>query len=92
MRKDARLHFDGNRYCVHPRYCGFHLTVRADSQSLAIDLVCFVACSDDLSWIAHQDACHMRQDQVVEPRRLGPLLERHMQRPALTLDEVNDSH
>ena len=36
VRKDARLHFDGNRYCVHPRYCGFHLTVRADSQSVAI--------------------------------------------------------
>jgi transposase len=36
VRKDARLPFDGNRYCVHPRYCGFHLTVRADSQSAAI--------------------------------------------------------
>jgi transposase len=36
VRKDARLHFDGNRYCVHPRYCGSNLTVRADSQSVAI--------------------------------------------------------
>ena len=36
VRKDSRLHFDGNRYCVHPRYCGFHLTVRADSQSVTI--------------------------------------------------------
>jgi transposase len=36
VRKDARLHFDGNRYCVHPRYVGFHLTVRADAQAVAI--------------------------------------------------------
>jgi transposase len=36
VRKDARLHFDGNRYCVHPRYCGSQLTVRADSQSVSI--------------------------------------------------------
>jgi len=36
VRKDARICFDGNRYCVHPDYCGFHLTVRADSQSVAI--------------------------------------------------------
>jgi len=36
VRKDARLYFDGNRYCVHPRYVGFHLTVRADAQAVAI--------------------------------------------------------
>ena len=36
VHKDIRLHFDGNRYCVHPRYKGFHLTVKADSQSVAI--------------------------------------------------------
>ena len=36
VHKDIRLRFDGNRYCVHPRYVGFHLTIRADSQSVAI--------------------------------------------------------
>jgi len=30
------LCFDGNRYCVHPRYVGFRLTIQADSQSVAI--------------------------------------------------------
>jgi len=36
VHTDSRLSFDGNRYCVHPRYRGSHLTVRADSQSVAI--------------------------------------------------------
>ena len=34
--KDLRLHFDGNRYCVPPRYVGSKLTVKADSGSVAI--------------------------------------------------------
>ena len=36
VHKDIRLHFDGNRYCVPPRYVGRRLTVKADSQSVAI--------------------------------------------------------
>jgi transposase len=36
VHKDIRLSFDGNRYCVHPRYVGFRLTVKADSHSVAI--------------------------------------------------------
>jgi transposase len=36
VHKDIRLCFDGNRYCVPPRYVGFRLTVKADSQSVAI--------------------------------------------------------
>jgi transposase len=36
VHKDIRLCFDGNRYCVHPRYVGYRLTVKADSQSVAI--------------------------------------------------------
>lgn len=36
VHKDIRLCFDGNRYCVPPAYIGFRLTVRADSQSVAI--------------------------------------------------------
>lgn len=34
--KDLRLHFDGNRYCVPPRYVGRRLTVKADSSSVTI--------------------------------------------------------
>ena len=36
VHKDIRLHFDGNRYCVHPRYVGQRLTVKADSQSVTV--------------------------------------------------------
>ena len=34
--KDLRLSFDGNRYCVPPRYNDHHLTVKADSFSVTI--------------------------------------------------------
>ena len=44
VHKDIRLHFDGNQYCVPPRYVGQRLTVKADSQSVAIyDKDCEVA-------------------------------------------------
>ncbi|MBI4469807.1 MAG: IS21 family transposase [Acidobacteria bacterium] len=36
VHKDLRLSFDGNRYCVAPRYVGRRLTVRADSSSVTI--------------------------------------------------------
>ena len=36
VHKDLRLHFDGNRYCVPPRYVGRKLTVKADSHSVSI--------------------------------------------------------
>lgn len=34
--KDLRLHFDGNRYCVPPRFIGRRLTLKADSSSVTI--------------------------------------------------------
>ena len=34
--KDLRLHFDGNRYCVAPRFVGRRLTLKADSSSVTI--------------------------------------------------------
>ncbi len=34
--KDIRLSFDGNRYCVPPRYVGSKLTVKADASSVTI--------------------------------------------------------
>ena len=36
VHKDLRLSFDGNRYCVPPRYVGHQLTVKADSSSVTI--------------------------------------------------------
>jgi transposase len=36
VHKDLRLSFDGNRYCVPPRYVGRKLTSKADSSSVAI--------------------------------------------------------
>ena len=36
VHKDLRLCFDGNRYCVPPRYVGRHLTIKADSCSVTI--------------------------------------------------------
>ncbi len=36
VHKDLRLAFDGNRYCVPPRYVGHKLTVKADSSSVTI--------------------------------------------------------
>jgi hypothetical protein len=36
VHKDLRLAFDGNRYCVHQRYVGRRLTVKADSGSVVI--------------------------------------------------------
>ena len=36
VHKDLRLQFDGNRYCVHPRYVGRRLMVKADSSSVTI--------------------------------------------------------
>ena len=36
VHKDLRLAFDGNRYCVSPRYAGHRLTLKADSASLTI--------------------------------------------------------
>jgi Integrase core domain len=36
VHKDLRLSFDGNRYCVPPRYIGRQLTVKADSSSVTV--------------------------------------------------------
>ena len=36
VHKDLRLSFDGNRYCVPPRYVGSKLTVKADASSVTI--------------------------------------------------------
>ena len=34
VHKDLRLSFDGNRYCVPPRYVGRRLTIKADVSSV----------------------------------------------------------
>ena len=71
VRKDARLCFDGNRYCVHPRYRGFPLTVRADSQAVSI--------YDHVNEISRYARCWRRGQTLGEERYKRELLE---QRPA----------
>ncbi len=49
VHKDIRLSFDGNRYCVPPRYVGHKLTVKADSSAVTIydqtkEIVCYARC------------------------------------------------
>jgi len=49
VHKDLRLSFDGNRYCVPPRYVGRHLTIKADSSSLTVydqhqEIVAYARC------------------------------------------------
>src|SRR5262249_53989422 len=49
VHKDLRLSFDGNRYCVPPRYIGRHLTIKADSSSVIIydqhqEIVAYARC------------------------------------------------
>jgi hypothetical protein len=46
VHKDLRLSFDGNRYCVPPRYVGRKLTVKADASWVVIydqskEIVCY---------------------------------------------------
>ncbi|HZD11036.1 MAG TPA: IS21 family transposase, partial [Candidatus Binatia bacterium] len=36
VHKDLRLAFDGNHYCVPPRYVGYQLTVKADASSVTL--------------------------------------------------------
>ena len=36
VHKDLRLSFDGNRYCVPPRYVGRHLILKADASTVTI--------------------------------------------------------
>jgi transposase len=36
VHKDIRISFDGNRYCVPPRYVGHRLTVKADASSITL--------------------------------------------------------
>ena len=71
VHTDSRLCFDGNRYCVHPRYRGSHLTVRADSQSVAI--------YDHETEIARYARCWRRGQILGTDRYQKELLE---QRPA----------
>jgi transposase len=71
VHTDSRICFDGNRYCVHPRYRGSHLTVRADSQSVGI--------YDHEIEIARYARCWRRGQVLGADRYQKELLE---QRPA----------
>lgn len=49
VHKDLRVSFDGNRYCVPPRYVGHKVTIKADGSSVTIydqskEIVCYGRC------------------------------------------------
>jgi len=48
--KDIRLSFDGNRYCVPPRYVGSRLTVKADASSVSVYDQHHEVATDSRSW------------------------------------------
>ena len=50
VHKDLRLSFDGNRYCVPPRFVGHKLTVKADAGTVAIYEQCREITSYARSW------------------------------------------
>jgi hypothetical protein len=63
--KDLRLHFDGNRYCVPPRFVGRRLTLKADSSSVTI--------YDRVHEIASYSRC-WRRGQTFGADRFEPIL------------------
>ena len=92
VHKDIRLYFDGNRYCVHPKYVGFRLTVKADSQSVAIydhdhEVARYVRC-----WRRGQTFGAERfEKEMLEHRPSAERSARH-QRLVLILGEAGESY
>jgi transposase len=92
VHKDIRLSFDGNRYCVHPRYVGLRLTVKADSHSVAIydhdhEVARYVRC-----WRRGQTFGAERfEKELLEHRPSADRSARH-RRLVLLLGEAGDSY
>jgi hypothetical protein len=63
VHKDLRLSFDGNRYCVPPRYIGRQLTIKADSSSVTLD--------DQHQEIVSYSRCWQRGQNLGGERRDG---------------------
>ncbi len=80
VHKDLRLQFDGNRYCVPPRYVGRSLTVKADAGSVVIfeehqEIVRYARC-----WRRGQTCGAERFEQELLRQRPAAQLSRAQQR------------
>ena len=92
VHKDIRLCFDGNRYCVHPRYVGFRLTIRADSQSVAIydhghEVASYVRC-----WRRGQTLGAERFEKELLEHRPAAERSAAQRRLVMLLGEAGDSY
>jgi len=86
--KDLRLHFDGNRYCVPPRFVGRRLTLKADSSSVTIynrtqEIVSYPRC-----WRRGQTLGADRFEAAVAELRPAAKRSRAQQRLFAVLDGV----
>jgi transposase len=99
VHKDLRLAFDGNHYCVPPRYVGYRLTVKADASSLTIydqqqEIVSYARCWQrgqvlgaerfQKELFAQMAAAQRSAAQQRLVRWLGPACELYLQRLADT--------
>jgi transposase len=92
VHKDIRLCFDGNRYCVPPRYVGCRLTVKADSQSIAIfdhshEVARYVRC-----WRRGQTFGAERFEKELLERRVSADRSAAHRRLAMILGEIGESY
>jgi transposase len=99
VHKDLRLAFDGNHYCVAPRYVGYRLTVKADASSLVVydqhqEIVSYARCWQrgqvlgaerfQKELFAQMAAAQRSAAQQRLVRLLGPACELYLQRLADT--------
>lgn len=99
VHKDLRLSFDGNRYCVPPRYVGRKLTIKADSSSLTVydqhrEIVRYARCWQrnqtfgaerfEKELFAHMAAAQRSAAQQRLVALLGPTTEDYLRRLADT--------
>ena len=99
VHKDLRLAFDGNHYCVPPRYVGYWLTVKADASSLVVydqhqEIVSYARCWQrgevlgaerfQKELFAQRAAAQRSAAQQRLVRWLGPACELYLQRLADT--------
>jgi transposase len=99
VHKDLRLWFDGNRYCVPPRYVGHDLILKADASSLTIYDQCQDVASYARCWqrgqvlgaerfqkelLAQRAAAQRSAEQQRLVSWLGPASESYLRRLADT--------
>ena len=99
VHKDLRLSFDGNRYCVPPRYVGRHLTIKANACSVTIydqhqEIVSYARCWQrgetlgaerfQKELLAQRAAAQRSAEQQRLVSMLGPVSESYLRRLADT--------